>query len=173
MALDQSDVNAAKSILEPGEEVVMTARQRRVGPGGSVTTPTSVLATTKRVIIINRATLGVRKDFETIPYTQITSVRLEKGIISSSVFVRVEGFANEKGLLEGGKEEGEIDGLSGKEAQDLADYINKMLLQVQEGGNAGQAQNEGGYKDCSKCGTKNEADAKYCVNCGAVLETPL
>ena len=46
MALDQSDVNAAKSILEPGEEVVMTARQRRVGPGGSVTTPTSVLATT-------------------------------------------------------------------------------------------------------------------------------
>ena len=54
-------VNAAKSILEPGEEVVMTARQRRVGPGGSVTTPTSVLATTKRVIIINRATLGAER----------------------------------------------------------------------------------------------------------------
>ena len=101
MALDQSDVQAARDIPEPDEVVVMTARQRRVGPGGALTTPTSVIATDRRVIIINRATLGMRKDFETIPYTQITSVRLERGIISSSVFVRVEGFDQDKGLLEG------------------------------------------------------------------------
>ncbi len=190
MALDQSDIQAARDILEPDETVVMTARQRRVGPGGALTTPTSVIATDRRVIIVNRATLGIRKDFETIPYTQITSVRLERGIISSSVFVRVMGFDQDKGLLEGGKEEGEIDGLSGNDAKMLSDYINKKLLDMQEGKTetAQQAQaqpspqaqaqrpsqaqgggNSSGIVYCSKCGARNDKGSKFCTTCGTSL----
>ncbi len=62
-----------------------------------------MIVTNKRIIIINRATLGIRKDFETIPFTQITSVRLEKGIISSSVFVRVMGFDRTRGCSREGR----------------------------------------------------------------------
>lgn len=173
MALDKSDVNAAKGILEADETAVMTARQRRIGPGGSMMEPTSVVVTNKRIIIINRATLGIRKDFETIPFTQITSVRLEKGIISSSVFVRVMGFDMDKGLLEGGKEEGEIDGLSGKDAKELSDYINQKVLELQEGTPEAPAPTTGEKKEecayCEKCGSKNDIYAKYCTHCGAKL----
>jgi hypothetical protein len=181
MTLDQTDVEAAKDILEPNETVVMTARQRRVGPGGSMTTPTSVIATDKRVIIINRATLGVRKDFETIPYTQIASVRLERGIISSSVFVRVMGFDQDKGLLESGKQEGEIDGLNGNDAKMLSDYINKRLLEVQEGGKVDEQQQQtqqpreqqqpkdDGNVYCSKCGARNDRESRFCTTCGNAL----
>lgn len=167
MAVDQNEVNAVKSVLWPDERVMITVKQRRVGPGGSVTVPTSVLATDKRLIIVNKATLGIRKDYESIPYKQITSVRLEKGIISSTVFVRVMGYDKDQGLLKNGKEEGEIDGLHGKDAKALADYLNSVLdAETQavetQGGGAGSI-------FCSKCGARNDAGSKFCSKCGAKL----
>lgn len=172
MGVNPDDVSAVKTILMPDETAMMTARQRRIGPGGSVINPTSVIATNKRIIIINRATLGIRKDYETIPYTQITSVRLEKGIISSSVFIRVQGYDRDQGLLERGKEEGEIDGLKAKDAKAFADFINQKLLEVQEGSAAGigdETRPSSGHKYCSRCGAKNDADAEYCSKCGVAL----
>lgn len=167
MAVDQNEVNAIKSVLWPDEKVMITAKQRRIGPGGSVTVPTSVLATNKRLIIVNKATLGIRKDYESIPYKQITSVRLEKGIISSTVFVRVMGYDKDQGLLKNGKEEGEIDGLHSKDAKDLSDYLNSVLdMETQavepQGGGAGSV-------FCSKCGARNAAGSAFCSKCGAKL----
>src|SRR5271169_2472068 len=105
MNVDPNDLKAVQKILWPGEHVEGTVMQRRVGPGGSVTVPTSVIATDKRIIIVNRATLGLRHDYEVIPYSTISSVRLEHGIISSSVFIRVNGYDTDKGLLKNGKQE--------------------------------------------------------------------
>jgi hypothetical protein len=99
MNVDQDELKAVKDILWQGEQVRGTFKQRMIGPGGSVTVPTSVIVTDNRVIIVNRATLGFRKDYEVIPYPKITSVRLEGGIISSSVFIRVEGYDRDTGLL--------------------------------------------------------------------------
>jgi hypothetical protein len=169
--VNPDELNAVKDILWKGEQVMGTFKQRRIGPGGSVTVPTSVIATDSRIIIVNRATLGIRKDYEVIPYSRITSVRLESGIISSSVFIRVEGYDRDTGLLKGGKEEGEIDGLHNKDARDLADFVNTKL------GEAGAPKQQGTYLDsgvggyvfCSKCGTKNVASAKFCTGCGAAL----
>ncbi len=128
MAIEQEDVNLVKNSLWPDEVVELTARQRRVGPGGSVITPTSVIATNKRLLIVNKEVLGLRKDIESINYSQITSVRFEKGIISSSVFVRVEGYDTDTGFLKGtGKQEGEIDGLNNTDAAELADCIEKKI----------------------------------------------
>ena len=174
MAIDQGEVAAAKSVLWPDEDVEMTVRQRRIGPGGSVTTPTTVIATDKRLIILNRASLGIRKDYEVIPYRQITSVRLEHGIISSSVFIRVQGYDRDKGLLKNGKEEGEIEGLSNREAQELADYLSRRQEQVDEAEEGIEGQDRmdngvGAYVYCSKCGTKDSPGAKFCSKCGAKL----
>jgi hypothetical protein len=177
MAVNEEDAAAVKDILVDGENVELTATQRRIGPGGSITTPTTVVCTNKRIIILNRATLGIRKDYESIYYRQITSVRLENGIINGSVFIRVQGYDRDKGLLKNGREEGEIDGLRKEEAQEMADFINRMLTEI-DGGNYEEAQpsvqreggaDEGTYIYCSKCGAKNEASAKFCSSCGAPL----
>ena len=172
MGVDQGEVQAARSILWPDETVEMTVTQRRVGPGGSVTTPTTVITTDKRLIILNRASMGLRKDYEVIPYRQITSVRLEHGIISSSVFIRVEGYDRDQGLLKNGNEEGEIDGLRNADAQELADYLNRRIDSAGDSGVAGSSQADssiGAYVYCSKCGTKDSAGAKFCSKCGARL----
>jgi hypothetical protein len=171
MNVDQDELKAVKDILWQGEQVRGTFKQRMIGPGGSVTVPTSVIVTDNRVIIVNRATLGFRKDYEVIPYPKITSVRLEGGIISSSVFIRVEGYDRDTGLLKNGKEEGEIDGLHNNDAKELADFLNAKIDQGDQPKQ--QATNidsgVGGYVFCSKCGTKNLATAKFCTNCGAKL----
>jgi hypothetical protein len=170
MAIDQSDLDSAKGVILPDEKVQMTVRQRRVGPGGSMTVPTSVIATDKRLIIVNKATLGIRKDYEVILYRQITSVRFEKGIISSSVFIRVQGYDKDQGLLKGGKEEGEIDGLNNADAKALADYVNQMVVDGGAGEAAASSGAPGSSVFCSKCGARNAAGARFCDKCGARLE---
>jgi hypothetical protein len=173
MAIDQSEIQAAKSVLWPNENVEITVTQRRVGPGGSMTTPTTVIATDKRLIILNRASLGIRRDYEVIPYKQITSIRLEHGIISSSVFIRVQGYDRDTGLLQKGKEEGEIDGLRNAEAHELADYLNRKVYEEDAPEDEGPAPVDkaiGAYVYCSQCGTKDSADAKFCSKCGAKLD---
>jgi hypothetical protein len=171
MQVDQDELKAVKDILWQGEVVRGTFKQRMIGPGGSVTVPTSVVVTDNRVIIINRATLGLRKDYEVIPYSKIASVRLEKGIISSSVFVRVQGYDHDTGLLKNGREEGEIDGLHGNDAKDLAEFLNTKINQAIEPKQPGTQldSNVGGYTFCPKCGTKNLGSSKFCTSCGAKL----
>lgn len=132
MAVNPEEAALVKDLLEPGEEVELTVRQRRVGPGGSLVTPSSVVATNKKIILVNRATLGLRKDYEVIPYLRVTSVRLEKGVISSSVFIRVEGYDRDKGLLKNGKEEGEIDGMNNRDAKALCELVNEKLEKEEE-----------------------------------------
>ena len=182
MNVDPDEIRIVSKVLWPEETVEGTVKQRRIGPGGSVTTPTTVVVTNMRLIIINRATLGFRRDYEVIPYSAITSVRMEHGLISSSVFIRVQGFSTEKGLLKKGAQEGEIDGLRNKEAEELADVINRKLenkydvqAEIQKETTAKvdldkQIDNTvGTFTYCTKCGTKNRSDAKFCRSCGAPL----
>ncbi len=172
MTVNQKDVAVVQKILWPGEVVELTARQRRIGPGGSVTAPTSVIITNKRLIIVNREAAGIRKDYEVIPYKDVASVRLERGIIASTVFIRVLGYDRDRGLLKNGREEGEIDGLNNGDAGLMADNIDKKI----SGGSetietAADMDNKlGAYIYCSSCGVKDISTAKFCKKCGAKLE---
>jgi hypothetical protein len=174
MSISSEEADLVKDILMPEEAVKFTATQRRVGPGGSITTPTTVICTNQRIIIVNRASLGIRKDYESIYYRQITSVRYESGIINASVFIRVQGYDRDKGLLKSGREEGEIDGLRKEEAKEMADYINNVLggiegVSQQTPIDQSQGSPTGGYIYCQQCGAQNSIDAKFCSKCGAKL----
>ncbi|HUC38855.1 MAG TPA: zinc ribbon domain-containing protein, partial [Candidatus Acidoferrum sp.] len=138
------------------------------------------------IIIVNREMLGIRHDYESIPYGSITSVRLEQGVITSSVFIRVQGYDTDKGLLKNGKEEGEIYGLHGGDAKDLANFLNAKIEARVEAQEHAQDEAEresargpsrskeidssvGGFIFCSKCGAKNVASAQFCAKCGAKI----
>lgn len=182
MNIDPDDIGIARKVLWPDETVEGTVKQRRFLPGGSLITPTSVVVTDKRLIIINRASLGFRQDYEVVPYNAIVSVRLEKGIITSTVFVRVQGYDVDRGLLKGSsKQEGEIDGLKNKDAVELTDYINKKLEQrldaqdeVEKDVQSREQSDSkaGSYIYCNNCGTKNPSSAKFCSKCGKSLAEP-
>lgn len=179
MNVDPGELRLVQKVLWPDEDVIGTVKQRRIGPGGSVVTPTTVVLTNKRIIIVNRASMGLRQDYEVIPYTAIVSVRLEHGIISSTVFIRVQGYENDKGLLAGGKQEGEIDGLKNRDAIEFADFVNKMLEERLDAQSAIEKQigehvdsSPGSYVYCTGCGAKNPASAKFCGKCGAALGEP-
>jgi hypothetical protein len=177
--IDPDDIGICQKILWPHETVEGTVKQRRFLPGGSLITPTSVVVTDKRLIIINRASLGLRQDYEVVPYVALVSVRLEKGIVTSTVFIRVQGYDTDRGLLaNSGKQEGEIDGLKNKDAVELTDYLNKKLEErldataevEKDVQNKEHVDNEvGAYVYCNNCGTKNVASAKFCSKCGNAL----
>lgn len=193
MAVYAQDLDVAKSSLWPEETVQVTATQRLVGPGGALINPTTVVATDKRLLIINRATLGARKDIETIPYNSIASVRLENGLISSSVFIQVAGYVSPKGsqgFLKPGESEGEIPGLRKIDAKALSDFLTKMISGVYPETSPGpQTQDapqgmpgrpvrhqqqtaqsgSGAAIYCQKCGAKNPIDAQFCTKCGAKI----
>jgi hypothetical protein len=184
MPIYPQDVAIAKSQLWSDETIQVTATERRIGPGGSLITPTTIVITDKRLLIVNRATLGLRRDVESIPYSSIASVRLEKGLISYSVFIRVSGYSSpgERGFLKSGEQEGEISGLHKADAKAIADYIERVTSgyapvqppQAQSqpySGQGGSAPSggSGGYSYCNKCGAKNPMNAKFCSGCGAKL----
>ena len=129
--INLEDVKAVQHLFYVDEKPQRTARQRKFGPGGSFITPTIVVATNSRIIIFNRYSLGLRSDFEIIPYNQITSVRLEKGFFSSTILMRVMGSETETNDSED-KQEGEVTGLLHADAQNMADYISKKIAKKEE-----------------------------------------
>ena len=173
MTISQEDLDDAKGTLIDGENVLVTARQRKFGPGMAIINPTVVVATDRRLILINRTTLGIRKDIESIPYGRITSIRFENGLISASVYVRIEGYTSsqgETGFLKPGMQEGEIFGLTKGDAKALTDVIDGIITRAQPVFGPSQPQQQPPpQKICKKCGTANNPSAKFCEKCGAQL----
>lgn len=105
--LDDDGLQEVKKIhemLNPNEEVLVVARQSRIKPGGSAVTPNIIFATNKRIIIKDPYMMGIKENIVDIPYDVVTSVKLEKGLLSSTI--RFEAPA-----LIGSKKLGMIDGI--------------------------------------------------------------
>src|SRR5215211_234193 len=94
---DKNELEEIRKIanrLDQDEKVRFVAKQSRVRPGGSaLATPNIVFATDKRIIIRNPTMLGMRENIEYIPYDKMTSVKLEKGVFSSTILIRVPGLS--------------------------------------------------------------------------------
>jgi hypothetical protein len=121
--------------LGQDEKVRFVAKQSRMKPGGSaLATPNIVFATDRRVIIRNPTMLGMRENIEDIPYDKMTSVKLEKGIFSSTILIRAPGLSEmsrvskHSGLIAWERgEDGQIDALPRDKGERLFTIIREGI----------------------------------------------
>jgi hypothetical protein len=129
------EIRKVANRLDQDEKVWLVAKQSRMKPGGSaLATPNIVFATDKRVIIRNPTMLGMRENIEDIPYDKMTSVKLEKGIFSSTILIRAPGLSEvsrvskHSGLIAWGRgEDGQIDALSKDKGERLFTIIREGI----------------------------------------------
>lgn len=132
-ALDDDDIQEIEKIqqmLNPNEEVLVVARQSRIRPGGSAVTPNIIYATNMRIIIRDPYMLGIKENIVDIPYDVITSVKLEKGLLSSTIRFEAPALVGSKrlGMIEGiisgeNDHEGVIEAIPKRKAEDLVEVI--------------------------------------------------
>src|ERR687893_2062164 len=136
--IDKDELGEIRRIanrLDQDEKVRLVAKQSRMKPGGSaLATPNIVFATDKRVIIRNPTMLGMRENIEDIPYDKMTSVKLEKGIFSSTILIRAPGLSEmsrvskHSGLIAWGRgEDGQIDALPRDKGERLFTIIREGI----------------------------------------------
>ena len=121
------EIRKISNRLDQDEKVLLVAKQSRIKPGGSVlATPNIIFATDKRVVIRNPTMLGIRENIEDISYDKMTSVKLEKGVFSSTILIRAPGLSEisrvskNTGLVAWGRgEDGQIDALPKDKAEQL------------------------------------------------------
>lgn len=132
---DLEDIKKIASKLDQNEKVLFVAKQMRNIPGGAIiSSPNTVFATDKRLIIRNPTMLGMRENVEDISYDKITSVKLEKGLFSSTILIRSPGLSEmsrisqSSGLIAWGRgEDGSIDALPKEKAEQLVKIIKERM----------------------------------------------
>ncbi len=107
--------------LDEDETVLMVIRQTKnpIKPGGSLFTPDTIFATTKKIIIRNPSAFGLRQNIEIYNYEQIVDVKLEKGMFSSAIEINVPGSLYD----------GYIEAIPKDDAEDLLKIIFKRMKQ--------------------------------------------
>jgi hypothetical protein len=133
---DKDDLDEIKKIagrLNPNETVLAVAKQSRIKPDGSITTPCIIFATDKRLIIRDSSTLGITQNIEDITYTNIISVSLQEGVFSSSIMLRTNSLCSVSGkklnwiAFAKGSNEGKIDAISKDKAKKIVEIIKKGI----------------------------------------------
>ena len=109
-------------------------RQSRLKPGGSKFTPNIVYATDRRIIIRDPYMLGIKENVVDIPYDIVTSVKLEKGLLSSTIRFKSPGLMSSTklgmmdSLIDGEDDQGGIiEAIPKDRAQDLLEIIRSGM----------------------------------------------
>src|SRR5215216_553367 len=138
---DLEEISKIKEMLNPDEKVLLVARQSRIKPGGSLHTPNIIYATDRRIIIRDPYMLGIKENVVDIPYDIVTSVKLEKGLLSSTIRFKAAGLVSSTKLgmmdsiVDGEDDQGGIiEAIPKDKAQDLLEIIRSGM------------QNDGGGK---------------------------
>lgn len=143
-----NDIEKIAHKLDSDEKILFVANQSRNIPGGAILfSPNTVFATNKQLIIRNPTMMGMRESIEGIPYDKITSVKLEKGLFSSTVVIRSPGLSElsrlskSSGLVAWGRgEDGSIDALPKDKAEQLVKIINQQIELVKKSNQQNTAQ---------------------------------
>ena len=125
--------------LDPDEIVMVVAKQSRLKPGSSGFTPNTVFATNKRLIIRNPTMLGLRENVEDYSYDVLTTVKLERGIFSSSLIITAPGMgtaarpSNLSGLVAWGRhEDGMIDAIPKDKAEEILIIVRNGMEEARK-----------------------------------------
>jgi hypothetical protein len=120
----------------PDERVLLVARQSRLKPGGSHFTPNIIYATDRRIIIRDPYMLGIKENVVDIPYDIITSIKLEKGLLSSTIRFKAPALMSSTRLgmmdsiVDGGEDKdpgGIIEAIPKNKADDLIEIIRSGM----------------------------------------------
>jgi Bacterial PH domain/Short C-terminal domain len=129
-----NEIEKIEKILNSDEKVLLVARESRLMPGGSVLTPNTVIATDRRVIIRDPYMLGLKSELIDIPYDVITSVKLQKGVFTSTILFKAPTMVNKSklGLMDENisgedDQEGVIEALPKDKAEELLEIIRRRM----------------------------------------------
>ena len=140
----ENEIKKIQDRLDDDERVDIVVKQGKnpLKPGGSLFTPNIVFATNKRLLIRNPTALGLRQKVEDYMYSDITNVRLEKGVFSSAIAITVPGMAANRGgdvasmLGKWGRDDaGTIDALGKDEAEKLLKHIRNCIVDAKNQAN--------------------------------------
>jgi len=87
-AIETTNIDAKTGIdkmLTEGEQIVISADQSRMMPGGSIATPNSIYVTNKRIIFRNPRMWGLKVDMMDYAYSDLANVELHKGIFTTAI----------------------------------------------------------------------------------------
>ena len=131
---DLEEISKITEMLNPDEKVLLVARQSRIKPGGSLHTPNIIYATDRRIIIRDPYMLGIKESVVDIPYDIVTSVKLEKGLLSSTIRFKAAGLVSSTklgmmdSLIDGEDDQGGIiEAIPKDKAQDLLEIIRSGM----------------------------------------------
>lgn len=131
---DLEEINKIKEMLNSDEKVLLVARQSKIKPGGSYFTPNTIYATDRRIIIRDPYMLGIKSNLVDIPYDIITSLKLEKGVLSSTIRFKAAGLISSTKLgmmdsmIEGEDDQtGIIEAIQKDKAEDLLEIIRSGM----------------------------------------------
>lgn len=137
---DYQEIDKIKEMLNPNESVIMVARQSRLLPGGSYVTPNIIYATNRRIILRDPYMLGIKENIVDIPYDVITSVKLEKGLLTSTIRFEAPALVGSKklgmihGIVSGETDsEGVIQAIPKRKAEDLVQVIRSGMHRYHSG----------------------------------------
>lgn len=119
------EIERVKQMLEVSEVIKVVARQSRIMPGGSIVTPNIILATNKRIIKRDPSSLGLRSHVDSIPYSQINKVHLEKGVFTSEIEMDI-------GQYESDDNKQVIQAIPKKKAEAIVSTINEFIRSAQD-----------------------------------------
>ena len=119
--------------LDDDEAVLEVAKQGRMNHGGAITTPNTIFATDRRLIIRNPTMLGARQNVEYFDYDKITNIKLEKGIFSSTIVLSYPGQDKLASYLTWGREDdGEIKGLQKDKADNILQIVRNAIVEAKK-----------------------------------------
>ena len=131
---DLDDISKIREMLNPDEKVLLVARQSRIKPGGSHFTPNIIYATDRRIIVRDPYMLGIKENVVDIPYDIITSIKLEKGLLSSTIRFKAPGLmsSTKLGMIDSivdGEDDqgGVIEAIPKDKAEDLLEIIRSGM----------------------------------------------
>src|SRR5215213_3601869 len=142
---DLDEINKITEMLNPDEKVLLVARQSRIKTGGSHFTPNIIYATDRRIIVRDPYMLGIKENVVDIPYDIITSIKLEKGLLSSTIRFKAPGLmsSTKLGMIdsiidgEDNDQGGVIEAIPKDKAEDLLEIIRSGMQD--DGGGGGKS----------------------------------
>ena len=139
-------------MLNPDERIFLVAVQSRIRPGGSLFTPNEIYATNRRIIIRDPYMLGIKEKIVDIPYDIITSLKLEKGLLSSTIRFKAPGLVSptKMGMMDSIADDGKdndpggvIQAIPKSKAEDLLEIIRSGMKGNNKNSEASQIQMQG------------------------------